>query len=174
MLLLSRGILEPGREAPVTGGVIRAGKANASAGRYPAGLDMARANIRLLGGLEILGRDGAPAALPTRKAQALLAILARRPGEPVARARLAGLLWSDRPDEQGRASLRQAVRTRRGVYCSRSRGIWVKGETSGCRQDLLRVDLDCDRDAMRFTVRQHGSGFCHNHTWTCWGDSKGG
>jgi phosphoribosylformimino-5-aminoimidazole carboxamide ribonucleotide (ProFAR) isomerase len=79
-----------------------------------------------------------------------------------------GLAWSDID------SLRQAVQTRRGVYRSRSRGIWIKGETSGCRQDLLRVDLDCDRDAMRFTVRQHGSGFCHKHTWTCWGDRKGG
>ena len=78
-----------------------------------------------------------------------------------------GLVWSDGD------SLRQAIRTRRGVYRSRSRGLWVKGDTSGCSQDLLRVDLDCDRDAMRFTVRQHGSGFCHKNTWTCWGDRKG-
>ena len=77
-----------------------------------------------------------------------------------------GLAWSDRD------SLRQAIRTRRGVYRSRSRGLWVKGETSGCSQDLLRVDLDCDRDAIRFTVRQHGSGFCHKRTWTCWGDPR--
>jgi phosphoribosyl-ATP pyrophosphohydrolase/phosphoribosyl-AMP cyclohydrolase len=75
-----------------------------------------------------------------------------------------GLAWSDRE------SLRRAVRTRRGVYRSRSRGLWVKGETSGCFQDLLRVDLDCDRDAIRFLVRQHGSGFCHKKAWTCWGD----
>jgi len=79
-----------------------------------------------------------------------------------------GLAWSDLD------SLRQAVLTRRGVYRSRSRGIWIKGETSGCRQDLLQVDLDCDRDAIRFTVRQHGSGFCHKNTWTCWGDRPGG
>jgi phosphoribosyl-ATP pyrophosphohydrolase/phosphoribosyl-AMP cyclohydrolase len=78
-----------------------------------------------------------------------------------------GLAWSDRD------SLRRAVGTRRGVYRSRSRGLWVKGETSGCTQDLLRVDLDCDRDALRFIVRQHGSGFCHQKTWTCWGDRKG-
>lgn len=78
-----------------------------------------------------------------------------------------GLAWSDRE------SLRRAVETRRGVYRSRSRGLWVKGETSGCTQDLLRIDLDCDRDALRFLVRQHGSGFCHKKTWTCWGDRKG-
>lgn len=78
-----------------------------------------------------------------------------------------GLAWSDGD------SLRQAIGTRRGVYRSRSRGLWVKGEASGCFQDLLRVDLDCDRDAIRFIVRQHGSGFCHKKTWTCWGDRKG-
>ena len=78
-----------------------------------------------------------------------------------------GLAWSSRE------SLRQAVATRRGVYCSRKRGLWVKGETSGATQELLRVDLDCDRDALRFTVRQGGEGFCHDGTWTCWGQDAG-
>lgn len=66
-------------------------------------------------------------------------------------------------------SLREAVRLRQGVYWSRTRGLWVKGETSGATQRLLRVDLDCDRDALRFVVRQHGAGFCHEETMTCWG-----
>ncbi len=70
-------------------------------------------------------------------------------------------------------SLRQAVETRRGVYHSRTRGIWVKGEISGATQELLRVDPDCDRDALRFVVRQAGPGFCHNGTATCWGDATG-
>ncbi len=78
-----------------------------------------------------------------------------------------GLAWSDRE------SLREAVRRGRGVYHSRARGLWVKGETSGDHQDLLRIDLDCDRDALRFTVRQHGRGFCHLGTQTCWGREKG-
>jgi phosphoribosyl-ATP pyrophosphohydrolase len=104
---------------------------------------------------------------------------------------IAAPLVSDRPDglwptvvvsEHGKAlgltwssheSLRQAVATRRGVYRSRSRGIWVKGETSGAVQELLRIDLDCDRDALRFTVRQHGEGFCHRRTATCWGGLGG-
>jgi len=30
------------------------------------------------------------------------------------------------------------------------------------------VELDCDRDALRFVVRQHGSGFCHTGTPGCW------
>lgn len=70
-------------------------------------------------------------------------------------------------------SLRRAVAERRGIYHSRSRGLWIKGETSGDTQDLLRIDLDCDRDTLRFTVRQGGNGFCHLGTRTCFGDPRG-
>lgn len=69
-------------------------------------------------------------------------------------------------------SLRQAVATRRGVYQSRKRGVWVKGETSGATQELIRVDVDCDRDTLRFTVRQR-EGFCHTGSRTCWGEDRG-
>ena len=78
-----------------------------------------------------------------------------------------GLAWSDAD------SLREAVATRRGVYRSRTRGRWVKGATSGDWQELLAVDLDCDRDALRFTVRQHGAGHCHLGCRSCWGDDRG-
>jgi len=81
--------------------------------------------------------------------------------------RALGLAWSNHE------SVREAVAARRGVYWSRRRGLWRKGETSGTPQDLLRVDLDCDRDALRFTVRQHGTGFCHTGTRTCWGEDRG-
>ncbi|MFM7562410.1 MAG: phosphoribosyl-ATP diphosphatase [Planctomycetota bacterium] len=71
-------------------------------------------------------------------------------------------------------SLKQAIETRRGVYWSRSRGgLWVKGESSGAVQELLSVGMDCDRDALRFRVRQTGTGFCHRQTRTCWGESEG-
>ncbi len=79
-----------------------------------------------------------------------------------------GLAWSTRQ------SLREAVRTRTGVYWSRSRNaLWRKGETSGAVQRLLRVDLDCDRDALRFTVRQSPPGFCHRGSWSCFGRGAG-
>jgi phosphoribosyl-ATP pyrophosphohydrolase len=74
-----------------------------------------------------------------------------------------GLVWSSRE------SIARAVELRRGVYQSRRRGIWVKGEESGATQDLLRIDVDCDRDALRFTVRQNGPGFCHRQSFGCWG-----
>src|SRR5216117_3879385 len=74
-----------------------------------------------------------------------------------------GLVWSTRE------SLARAVAERRGIYWSRSRqSLWVKGETSGNSQQLVRVDLDCDRDALRFTVRQAGVGFCHLSRRSCW------
>ncbi|HET9387824.1 MAG TPA: phosphoribosyl-ATP diphosphatase [Gemmatimonadales bacterium] len=77
--------------------------------------------------------------------------------------RTLGLVWSTRE------SLARAVAERRGIYWSRSRqSIWEKGSTSGNTQQLLRVDLDCDRDALRFTVRQHGAGFCHLDRRSCW------
>ncbi|MFP4072589.1 MAG: HisA/HisF-related TIM barrel protein, partial [Actinomycetota bacterium] len=69
-------------------------------------------------------------------------------------------------------SLKQAIETRRGVYQSRSRGPWVKGETSGATQELIAVAADCDRDALRFTVRQEGP-FCHLGRRTCWGQDRG-
>ena len=81
--------------------------------------------------------------------------------------RALGLAWSDAE------SLRAAVDRKAGVYHSRTRGLWIKGETSGATQDLLRIDADCDRDALKFTVRQAGSGFCHLGTRTCWGDDAG-
>ena len=78
-----------------------------------------------------------------------------------------GMVWSDLE------SLRAALERGQGVYHSRSRGLWVKGETSGAVQELLRVDADCDRDCLRFTVRQQPPGFCHLGTRTCWGPDQG-
>jgi phosphoribosyl-ATP pyrophosphohydrolase len=76
-----------------------------------------------------------------------------------------GLVWSTRE------SVAAAVEERRGIYWSRSRArLWRKGETSGSSQELLRVDLDCDRDALRFTVRQR-NGFCHTGARSCWPQS---
>ncbi len=71
-------------------------------------------------------------------------------------------------------SLRAAVDERRGVYWSRSRGgLWRKGESSGAVQELLRIDPDCDRDALRFTVRQAPPGFCHLARHSCFGEDRG-
>jgi phosphoribosyl-ATP pyrophosphohydrolase len=81
--------------------------------------------------------------------------------------RALGLVYSDLE------SVRAAVRERRGAYHSRSRGLWIKGLTSGDVQELVRIDADCDRDALRFRVRQRGGGFCHEGTRTCFGHEHG-
>jgi len=78
-----------------------------------------------------------------------------------------GLVYSNE------ASVKEAVKLGQGVYHSRRRGLWVKGLTSGAEQDLLGISLDCDRDALRFRVHQHGAGFCHLDQRTCWGDDHG-
>jgi phosphoribosyl-ATP pyrophosphohydrolase / phosphoribosyl-AMP cyclohydrolase / histidinol dehydrogenase len=84
--------------------------------------------------------------------------------------RCLGLVYSSRE------SIVQAFLTRKGVYYSRSRNsIWHKGLTSGHVQELLCMSADCDSDALRYIVVQHGSppAFCHLHTYTCWGNSNG-
>ena len=78
-----------------------------------------------------------------------------------------GLVWSS-PE-----SVRTAIDEGRGVYHSRSRGLWRKGATSGAVQTLLHIASDCDRDALRFTVAQAGAGFCHAGDWTCFGPARG-
>ncbi|CAG8588065.1 23261_t:CDS:2 [Racocetra persica] len=100
-------------------------------------------------------------------------------------------LKSDRPDglfitvvvdERGVAlgvvyssaeSVREALKTRTGVYQSRKRGLWHKGATSGSVQELKKIEVDCDGDTLKFTVKQFGTGFCHLNTRTCFGESKG-
>ena len=84
--------------------------------------------------------------------------------------RTLGLVYSSRE------SIIEAVRCGRGVYYSRSRnGLWRKGDTSGNYQELKSVSVDCDGDALLFTVRQLGvvPAFCHLNTRSCWGEDGG-
>ncbi|MDU8942770.1 BTAD domain-containing putative transcriptional regulator [Ovoidimarina sediminis] len=59
---------------------------------------------------------GQPVPAPPKKAGALLAYLARRPGVAVPRETLAALLWAESGEDQARGSLRQALSAlRRGL-----------------------------------------------------------
>ncbi|KAL2021411.1 hypothetical protein VTK56DRAFT_7164 [Thermocarpiscus australiensis] len=69
-------------------------------------------------------------------------------------------------------SVGEALWTQTGVYQSRKRGLWYKGATSGDTQELVRISLDCDNDALKFVVRQKGR-FCHLEQSGCFGDLKG-
>ena len=65
--------------------------------------------ITLFGGCEARTTSGAVVTPRRKKAQALLAYLALRPGQAHARDKLAALLWGETADEQARASLRQTL-----------------------------------------------------------------
>ncbi|KAL6309674.1 histidine biosynthesis trifunctional-protein [Sparassis latifolia] len=102
-------------------------------------------------------------------------------------------LVSDRPDglfptvvashlEGGRSlglvyssteSIKESIATGKGVYQSRKHGLWRKGETSGATQDVVSIRLDCDCDALEFSVIQNGAGFCHLSRPSCFGETSG-
>ena len=64
-------------------------------------------------------------------------------------------------------ALHKTLTTGRSTFFSRSRGdYWVKGETSGHRQWVREVRLDCDGDTVLVKVRQEGAA-CHTGDRTC-------
>jgi phosphoribosyl-AMP cyclohydrolase len=65
-------------------------------------------------------------------------------------------------------ALRRTLDTGRSWFFSRSRQeYWQKGETSGDRQYVREVRMDCDGDALVVLVDQHGKGACHTGERTC-------
>lgn len=78
-----------------------------------------------------------------------------------------GLLPTIVTDERGislglvyssKESVIESLKTGRGVYQSRKRGLWRKGETSGDIQELINMRFDCDYDTLCFMVKQKGRG----------------
>ena len=66
-----------------------------------------------------------------------------------------------------RDALAATVREGYATYWSRSRGeLWCKGETSGHRQAVEEIRLDCDNDALLLRVRQQGPA-CHTGRPDC-------
>jgi TolB-like protein len=95
--------------------------------------DLAACSLTLLGGLGLRSAGGKELALSTRKDRLLLAYLALNSARPLARDRLAGLLWGDRGETQARDSLRQSL--------------------AAIRQAFRQVDLDpivSSRDSVSF------------------------
>ncbi|PYI23050.1 histidine biosynthesis trifunctional-protein [Aspergillus japonicus CBS 114.51] len=78
-----------------------------------------------------------------------------------------GLVWSSTE------SIAEALRTGTGVYQSRKRGLWYKGQSSGDVQELIRIGFDCDSDCLVFVVNQIGRGFCHLGAPSCFGPYNG-
>ncbi|ODV86165.1 hypothetical protein CANARDRAFT_27428 [[Candida] arabinofermentans NRRL YB-2248] len=78
-----------------------------------------------------------------------------------------GLVYSSKK------SISEAIKTGTGVYQSRRHGLWYKGKTSGATQKLLKIELDCDGDCLKFIVEQSGAGFCHLDRASCFGKASG-
>ena len=68
------------------------------------------------------------------------------------------------------AALARTLATLEATYWSRSRqSLWVKGQTSGHRQAVKSVALDCDGDTLLVRVDQTGPA-CHTGAPNCFGD----
>lgn len=77
-------------------------------------------------------------------------------------SRVLMLAWANKE------ALQETVATGRGVYFSRSRQkLWRKGEESGNVQIVHDVRLDCDGDAVIYTVTQIGGMACHTGRESC-------
>lgn len=106
---------------------------------------MPKLRIHLLGGLQVFSDTDRTFAIPTRKAQALLAYLARHPGQHYSRDKLASLLWEGSGEVQARASLRQALAALR-----RTLPLADEDLASGSR-DSVTLNPDCAAvDAVEF------------------------
>ncbi|MBM3490267.1 MAG: phosphoribosyl-AMP cyclohydrolase [Alphaproteobacteria bacterium] len=71
------------------------------------------------------------------------------------------LAWMDA------AAIRETLATGQVCYFSRSRNaLWRKGETSGQRQRLVELRLDCDGDTILLKVEQTGVA-CHTGRRSC-------
>jgi phosphoribosyl-AMP cyclohydrolase len=108
------------------------------------------------------GLDPAIAALLRRDANGLFPAVAQQwdTGEVL----MVG--WMD--DE----ALRRTLTTGRVTYYSRSRQeYWTKGETSGHRQWVQSVAMDCDGDTLLVRVDQEGPA-CHTGTRSCFDESR--
>ena len=111
--------------------------------RLEAGSGLAMMRLRLIGQMEAWTLDSNSVLPSGRKTRALLAVLALAVPLAVMRARLADLLWSRRPDEQARASLRQEIHRWQDVLAPAGPGILVVNRDSlSLRPGAAWVDVD--------------------------------
>ncbi|WP_422071632.1 BTAD domain-containing putative transcriptional regulator [Tranquillimonas rosea] len=115
--------------------------------------------ITLLGAFGVTDGAGTPVRIETRKARALLAVLALADGRPVPRERLAGLLWSRGEMRQALASLSQALYSLRRALEPVVPGLLVTdGECVALDRSRLRIDVQaferCAADGTEAALRR--------------------
>jgi phosphoribosyl-AMP cyclohydrolase / phosphoribosyl-ATP pyrophosphohydrolase len=117
----------------------------ADAGPGPPGLPLAQVDAELLETVAFDSRGLVPAIVQDADGGEVL-MLAHMNREALARTIASGRSW----------------------FWSRSRNsLWCKGETSGDRQYVREVRVDCDGDAVLLLVDQHGDAACHTKEWSC-------
>jgi DNA-binding SARP family transcriptional activator/TolB-like protein len=119
----------------------------------PAGQVVVR--LRLIGQMEAWTLTSENVLPPGRKTRALLAVIALSSPRPALRGRLAELLWSRRPEEQARASLRQEIH--RLLECLAPAGtevLIVTRDHISLRPGVVWVDVE---EVMRATTDQPAS-----------------
>ena len=66
------------------------------------------------------------------------------------------------------AAWQKTIQTGEAHYWSRSRQqLWHKGATSGNRQKIRSIRLDCDNDAILLLIDQEGGAACHTGRRSC-------
>src|SRR5262245_35161669 len=107
--------------------------------------EMARLQLRLLGGFDLQAGPGHAVPIKRKKAQALLAYLACHPGQSHPRDKLATLLWPDVDNRQARANLRKVL------FVLRSELSVVVSARLGLDEGTVRLDTGAlDVDVLTF------------------------
>jgi len=102
---------------------------------------MSYLSVLCLGGFEARLASG-PIDFPTRKAKALLAYLARHPGQRVSRDRIAALLWEGCGDQRARTNLRQTLmRLRKLLDHAACPCVISEGDALYLHQQYVDVDV---------------------------------
>jgi DNA-binding SARP family transcriptional activator len=106
---------------------------------------MGKLRLTVLGGFRAELLSG-PVKLPSRKARALLAYLALRPGQADPRDKLAALFWGDASTARARHSLRQIlVFLRHASPHGTAQVLLEEGETLAVNPSAVDVDVEAFR-----------------------------
>jgi DNA-binding SARP family transcriptional activator/TolB-like protein len=125
--------------------------------RLPPSADTGQAvvRLRLIGHMEAWSPTSESILPPGRKTRALLAIVALSTPRPALRGRLAELLWSRRPEEQARASLRQEIhRLLEALAFADTEVLVVTRDHLSLRPGAVWIDVE---EVMRATVAEPGA-----------------
>lgn len=103
---------------------------------------MANLSVRLFGGFEVRRGAGPSIVIPTRKARALLALLARHPGKSHPRETLATMFWPDHGEPEARRNLRQTLKlVRRALEARGDAAIVGVGDALMLETETAEVDV---------------------------------